>query len=88
MRPWRPSNLVARRIANALLRAYRAGFLVSEWPAWGETVCIHAITHTRLTPGTRLQLAHLWRQYGEAAWTEREAPKIQTELLDQLSLSA
>ena len=88
MSVWRPGNLVARRIANALLKAYRAGLMPDEWPQWGETTCVHACLSSRLTPGTRLQLAHLWRQYGDATWAENEAPQVQDELLEQLSMSA
>ena len=82
-----PSH-VARRAANALLRAYRAEFMPEEWPSWGETECIFAITHSRLTPGTRLRIAHLWRQYGEVGWTLKETPEVQAELLGQLAIGA
>lgn len=85
---WRPGTKVAHRIGNALLRASRAGHLPDEYPAWADTTCVLAVTHTRLTPGTRAQLGRLWRQYGSAAMAEREADDVRTVLETALRLSA
>ena len=85
---WCPSSKVASRIANALLKASRADQLPDEWPGWADPACVFAITHSRLTIGARLQLARLWRQYGQETWADREAPVIQIELLEHISMSA
>lgn len=85
---WRPSNRIARRIANALLRMLRSVGPPDEWPAWGESACVFACTHSRLTPGMRLQMARLWRQYGDAPMAAEEDPAVADELLGALKLSA
>jgi hypothetical protein len=85
---WRPGTKVAQRIANALLRASRAGHLPDAYPAWADTTCVMAVTHTRLTPGTRAQLGRLWRQYGSAAMAEGEAPAVREVMETALRLSA
>jgi hypothetical protein len=79
---------VAQRIANALLRASRAGHLPDAFPAWADTTCVQGITHTRLTPGTRAQLGRLWRQYGSAAMAEGEAAEVRDVMETALLLSA
>lgn len=84
---WRPRTRVARRVANALLRAYRAGDLPEEAPRWLETTCVHAITSPQLTPGTKAQLGRLWRQYGGAAMCRGESDAVQEELTKALELA-
>lgn len=77
---------MARRVANALLRAYRAGDLPEGAPGWIETTCVNAITSLWLTPGTKAQLGRLWRQYGEAAMCRRETEAVSDELTKALEL--
>lgn len=89
MRFWRPSSRVAQHIANNLLKAYRLGVLPDEWPPSAETNCVFAITHSRLTPGTRAQMGKLWRQFGsEVFLSDREASTIRAELIEALKMSA
>lgn len=79
---------MARRVANALLRAYREGKLPEEAPPWLETTCVYALTHPQLTPGTKAQLGRLWRQYGAMAMCRGEAAAIQAELAEALQRTA
>lgn len=78
---WTPSNRTAQRIGNSLLKAYRAGQLGQEWPPSGETNCVLACTHSRLTPGTRAVLGRLWLKFGaESHIGDRATPEQRGEM--------
>jgi hypothetical protein len=79
----KPSDKVARRMANALLRSLRRGEIEGA-PNDMEALCVDVVFARQIPGGVMRRLANMWRQFGKVTMISCETREVQVALAQQL----